>query len=64
MTIRDRATYVEPAQAPEGIRDVIVAGVAVVSDGVQTTARPGRVLRAGHPRPGGRLDALRSHLRP
>ncbi|MFN8621671.1 MAG: D-aminoacylase [Chloroflexota bacterium] len=43
----DRATYIEPCQAPVGIRDVLIGGVASVRDGALTGARPGRVLRAG-----------------
>ena len=44
--VRDNATFENPAQAPTGIRDVIVNGVPVVMAGHQTNARPGRVLRA------------------
>jgi N-acyl-D-amino-acid deacylase len=43
----DRATYERPYLAPEGLRDVFVNGVAVMRDGQQTNARPGRVLRHG-----------------
>ena len=45
-TVRDEATFLDPARAPVGIRDVIVSGVATVRDGRQTGARPGKVLRA------------------
>ncbi|MBI5378531.1 MAG: D-aminoacylase [Nitrospirae bacterium] len=45
--IRDRATYEDPYQAPEGIRHVFVNGSVVVRDGAPTGARPGRVLRKG-----------------
>jgi N-acyl-D-amino-acid deacylase len=44
-TVGDRATYADPHQYPTGIVHVLVNGVAVVRDGVQTDARPGRVLR-------------------
>ncbi|MEO7938054.1 MAG: D-aminoacylase [Burkholderiaceae bacterium] len=44
--IRDRATYLAPCQPASGINHVFVNGVAVVTDGRQTDARPGRVLRA------------------
>jgi N-acyl-D-amino-acid deacylase len=43
--IRDRATYEQPHQYPEGIALVVVNGVAVVKQGVHTKARPGQVLR-------------------
>ena len=43
----DRATYLDPCQAPVGVRDVIVGSIALsVRDGALTGARPGRVLRA------------------
>jgi N-acyl-D-amino-acid deacylase len=45
--VRDRATYEQPHQYPEGIRAVFVNGVAVVQDGEHTKARPGKVLRKG-----------------
>ena len=45
-TIIDTATFEEPAGPPIGIRDVVVAGVPVVRDGVPTDARPGAVLLA------------------
>jgi len=43
--IRDRATFENPHQFPEGISYVIVNGVPVVDGGVQTSALPGKVLR-------------------
>ena len=43
-TIHDRATFQEPALAPVGVRDVIVAGVPVLLAGAPTAARPGSVL--------------------
>jgi N-acyl-D-aspartate/D-glutamate deacylase len=45
QTVLDTATFTEPAQAPRGIAHVVVNGTAVVDHGVQTAARPGRVLR-------------------
>ena len=43
----DRATYREPTLPPEGIRDVLVNGVAVVRNGkVQPGVTPGRPVRA------------------
>ena len=44
--VQDRGTYLAPCQKPAGVAHVFVNGVAVVRDGVQTDARPGRVLRA------------------
>ena len=43
--VADRATAMEPDLAPIGIRHVFVNGVAVVTDGTPTRARPGRALR-------------------
>lgn len=45
-TVKDLATFLEPAQPPRGIECVIVNGEIVVRGGVQTPARPGKVLRA------------------
>ena len=45
-TVIDRATFDEPLVAPSGVRDVLVGGVAAVSGGELTGARPGRVLAA------------------
>jgi N-acyl-D-amino-acid deacylase len=44
-TVRDRATYKEPLQDPDGIPFVIVNGVVVIDRGKHTGKRPGRVLR-------------------
>jgi len=46
-TVRANATYDEPRRYPDGIEQVIVNGVAVISDGRHTGATPGRVLRRG-----------------
>jgi N-acyl-D-amino-acid deacylase len=46
-TVRDRATFEDPHQYPEGIEYVFVNGVAVVDGGRFTDARPGRGLRHG-----------------
>jgi N-acyl-D-amino-acid deacylase len=46
-SVRDRATYEEPRQAPVGIPYVLVNGRVVVSDGRHTGETPGRVLRRG-----------------
>lgn len=45
--IQDNATYEKPFEAPSGIDDVIVNGVAAIDGGKLTGARAGRVLR--HP---------------
>jgi N-acyl-D-amino-acid deacylase len=44
-TVGDAATYAEPHAYPTGITHVIVNGTVVVDDGIQGSARPGRVLR-------------------
>ena len=44
-TVRDKATYGEPLQQPDGIDHVLVNGEVVVQGGKQTSARPGRVIR-------------------
>jgi N-acyl-D-amino-acid deacylase len=44
--VQDRATYLVPCQKAAGVLHVLVNGEAVVTDGEQTNARPGRVLRA------------------
>jgi len=42
--LRDRATYEDPKQHPEGFEHVIVNGAFVVRDGRHTGATPGRAL--------------------
>ncbi|MFL6113698.1 MAG: amidohydrolase family protein [Catenulispora sp.] len=44
-TVHDAATFEEPRQAAVGIEEVLVNGVAVLSDGKPTGALPGRALR-------------------
>ena len=44
-TIRDKGTFVDPIQYPEGIAHVIVNGVPAVRDGEPTHERAGQVLR-------------------
>jgi N-acyl-D-glutamate deacylase len=45
-TIRERATYAEPAQTSEGIPWVLVSGVPVVEDGrLVENVKPGRPIR-------------------
>jgi N-acyl-D-aspartate/D-glutamate deacylase len=49
-TVRERATYAEPAQMSAGISYVIVNGVVVLDEGkIVEGAEPGQWLR--HPRP-------------
>ncbi len=53
--IIDRATFEEPHQVSEGMRDVFVNGVAVVKDGRHTGAKPGMIVRGpGYRAPYGR----------
>lgn len=42
--IKDRATFADPHNAPEGVAHVFVNGVWTVKDGAHTGARGGRVL--------------------
>lgn len=44
--IKDNATYTNPFQYPDGIPWVIVNGNVAVENGVLTTARAGKILRA------------------
>ena len=44
--VRDRATYEQPHQYPEGIERVFVNGVLVFDGTSMTAARPGKVLRS------------------
>ena len=50
-TVIDRATYEDPHQVSDGIRDVFVNGVAVVRGGEHTGARPGMIVRGPGYRP-------------
>jgi N-acyl-D-amino-acid deacylase len=43
--VADEATYLEPARYPAGTDHVIVNGQVAIRDGIETGARPGRVLR-------------------
>ena len=45
-TVKDMASFIEPAQAPLGITCVIVNGEIVIEDGQQNKVLPGKVLRA------------------
>lgn len=42
--VRDRATFFEPHQFPEGIVHVLVSGTFVLEDGALTGALPGKVI--------------------
>ena len=44
-TVRDLATFDNPNQLSEGMRYVLVNGVAVIAEGKMTDALPGKVLR-------------------
>ena len=50
-TVIDRATYEDPHQVSDGIRDVFVNGVAVVRGGEHTGAKPGMIVRGPGYRP-------------
>jgi N-acyl-D-amino-acid deacylase len=52
--IRDKATFENPNQLAEGMQYVLVNGVAVIENGKQTNALPGKVLRGA-----GFVDAAR-----
>jgi N-acyl-D-amino-acid deacylase len=43
--VLDVATYEQPARYPTGIPHVVVNGALAIRDGVETGARPGRLLR-------------------
>jgi N-acyl-D-amino-acid deacylase len=45
-TLHDVATYDAPFRLSRGVQHLIVNGTPVLLDGRQTSARPGRVLRA------------------
>ncbi|MEQ7125911.1 amidohydrolase family protein [Actinopolymorpha sp. B11F2] len=47
--VTDLATYDHPCQLAVGVRDVLVAGEPVLTDGKLTGATPGRALRRGEP---------------
>ncbi|MDE2751158.1 MAG: D-aminoacylase [Gemmatimonadota bacterium] len=55
-TVRDRATFDDPHQYPEGIGHVVVSGVHTIRDGEQT-GQLGGARRAGHR--AGRLAGVR-----
>ena len=46
-TVIDNATFEDPHRYPDGIPQVLVAGVPIVLDGRHTGERPARVLRRG-----------------
>ncbi len=50
-TIRDVSTFVDPTHYSQGVEHVLVNGVAVVSGGKITDARPGRPIRGRGYRP-------------
>ncbi len=51
-TVRDRSTYEDPIQYPDGIHYVFVNGVITVENGEHTGARAGRVLQRSTTRGG------------
>lgn len=57
-TIIDRATFEEPHQLSEGVRDVFVNGVAVVRGGRHTGAKPGMIVRGPGYRSGDDLPPI------
>jgi hypothetical protein len=52
--VTDKSAYAQPFHYPEGIAYVIVNGQVVLDQGRHTGALPGRALRHGPGRPGGR----------
>jgi len=48
--VKDRATFKDPHQYPEGVEYVIVNGTTVIEKGKHTGALPGKVLRKSHAR--------------
>jgi len=44
--IQDCATFLDPHQFPIGVPYVVINGVPVIDNGVQTGALPGKVLRS------------------
>jgi N-acyl-D-amino-acid deacylase len=44
-SLRDNATFADPAAAPKASTWVVVGGAVCMRDGQPTDARPGRVLR-------------------
>jgi N-acyl-D-amino-acid deacylase len=57
-TVVDRATYEDPAQLSEGIRDVIVNGVVALRNGKPTGERGGRVLARSPHMPSRPMNAI------
>ena len=47
LRVKDRSTFTEPMQKPEGIEYVFVRGELIVDRGRITDARPGRALLCG-----------------
>jgi N-acyl-D-amino-acid deacylase len=45
-TVDDCATYDDPLEHPNGVRDVFVNGVQALRDGEPTSARSGRIIKA------------------
>jgi N-acyl-D-amino-acid deacylase len=50
-TVRDRATFTDPHQYPEGIVHVLVGGIPVVDKGELTWALPGKVITHSQAKP-------------
>ena len=44
-TVKDKATYANPKQYPEGIETVLVNGVIALENGKQVNVLPGRLLK-------------------
>lgn len=55
--VTDKATFLQPHQYAEGVRDVFVNGKPVLLDGKMTSERPGRVLYGPAYRPGASTGA-------
>ncbi|MCT1477984.1 family 20 glycosylhydrolase [Microbacterium sp. p3-SID336] len=64
QTVAAGATFEDPHRAPEGIREVLVAGVPVLRDGELTGAVAGRALRMPPPPHRATVPRIAAHIDP